>query len=218
MAGFVQHSSVHLGAMKTFENKHASEPLLNVPPLTLTLTGLIVLAHLARFFLPPEVKDGWLTHFHFVPHAFPAHQPWTIVTYALVHAGWLHCLVNAFSLLAFGAGIEKLKGKIWLCILLLGGIVCGAIVHWLFFPDDLTPLAGVSAGISALLGMLLYLIARDGRALLAAVVAFVLTNALIGLAGVPGQPGLSVAWQAHLGGFTFGLIAGLINSKRIADL
>ena len=189
------------------------EPLFNIPPLTLWLSILLLLCF-------GVLQNGaWFDRFvpllSFIPQQFtadPLRHLYTIVTYALLHFGWMHIGVNLAGLIAFGSGAERLLGRKNFCFILLGGIILGALGHWALFPQDTNPLGGASAGISALFGAVLPMMLKR-RDLIIASVVFILTNILFGTMGMPNSPGVLVAWQAHIFGFLFGIIFVLILMK-----
>lgn len=181
------------------------EPLLNIPPLTLWL-GLILAICFAA--LQNEVwQDHAVRLFAFIPQAF-SHAPlalsYSLLSYVCLHFGWPHILMNITGLLAFGSGTENLLGRRHFIALFIGGAILGALGHWALFPQGENPLGGASAGISAFFGAVLPLLVRR-RQLVVAAMVFLTTNLVFGLMGMPGQPGLAIAWQAHIVGFLFGL-------------
>lgn len=163
-------------------------------------------------------------------------QPWTVLTYALLHGNWTHFGLNAVWLLAFGAPVARRFGVGRFLLFFAAGAIAGAGAHYLLFPDDLQPLIGASASVSACMGAALRFmfqparpvrleppslprtahrgpriavpaLLRDRRALAFLVVWFA-TNLVTGIAAVPlGLSDAPVAWQAHVGGFLLGLLA-----------
>src|SRR5690606_24312235 len=158
----------------------------------------------------PGLDETLVLHLVFVPALFsdmPLASAYRLVSYTLLHFGWLHLVMNTGGLLAFGSGIERLRGRgMWL-FLLIGGSVAGVLTHWVISPHGETPLGGISAGLSALFGALMPLLAGDRRTLFKLIALFAVINFAFGLTGVPDQPDAEIAWQAHLGGFVFGLVA-----------
>ena len=163
-------------------------------------------------------------------------QPWTVLTYALLHGSWAHVGLNGVWLLAFGAPVARRFGPWRFLVFLAGGAVAGAAVHEAIFPLDLHPLVGASAAVSACMGAgvrfifqpvpdtrgppaaedagvsqppsaRLGALLRDRRAM-AFVLAWFGTNLVTGLGVVaPQLAAAPTAWQAHIGGSRFGLLA-----------
>lgn len=155
----------------------------------------------------------------------------TLLTYAFLHGGWSHYFVNALTLAAFGAPVARRLGD-WLFLLFLaGGAIAGALTHLLLHPFDVAPVVGASAAISGVMaGMVRFAFptvdpARmdfskkrepsgaeplSGLAHNRTAMSFVLvwfgSNALMG--AFPQAFGATemIAWEAHIGGFFFGLL------------
>lgn len=188
------------------------EPFFNVPPLTAWLVFAVVVLHIFRVIEPYPTERLIVSRYAFEPFAFwydPWHRMYTLVTYAFLHAGMMHLMVNTAGLLAFASGVERALGRLWLATILFAGTVIGVLGHLILFLESDVPLVGISAGVSALLGALLYAL-NGRRGALSAALVFIATNAAIGLVGMPEEPGLAIAWQAHIFGFLAGMILGAI--------
>lgn len=64
-------------------------------------------------------------------------ESWRFVSYALVHAGWMHLLINMWVLYSFGEVVERslinifgLKGNVYYLLLYLGGILFAVLVDF----------------------------------------------------------------------------------------
>jgi membrane associated rhomboid family serine protease len=64
-------------------------------------------------------------------------QTWRFFSYALIHAGWMHLLINMFVLWSFGDIVESfftasfgLKGKLYYLILYIAGILFSTLVDF----------------------------------------------------------------------------------------
>ena len=185
------------------------EKMFNIPPLTFAAVSLLLAIHVACTFLP-ELGMEILAWTVFMPSYFtdyPLTSSYRLASYGLVHVNWLHLFVNLTGLAAFGSGIERFSGKRWIGILIVGTIL-GALGQWACNTHSDIPLAGASAGISALFGALLPLIVPR-KSLFAGILAFVITNMAVGFMGMPDQPGLAIAWQAHIAGFALGILVGM---------
>jgi membrane associated rhomboid family serine protease len=150
-------------------------------------------------------------------------HPWTIITNLFVHdptgtIPW-HLLFNMITLYFFGTFLIKLIGtRDFLIIYFLGGIA-GNIVFMLFaftgfFTSPFSIVIGASGAIFALGGTLALLTPRLRVFVFPIPVPMPLWVAVIGgfviLVFIGG-----VAWQGHLGGLVFGLLAGLVLRRRI---
>jgi membrane associated rhomboid family serine protease len=146
-------------------------------------------------------------------------RPWTIVTNLFMHGSIWHILFNMITLYFFGTFLIRLVGtRDFLIIYFLGGIV-GNLVFMLFaYLNFLTSpysiVIGASGAIFALGGALAALTPRLRVFVFPIPVPMPLWAAVIGgfvlLVFVGG-----VAWQGHLGGLVFGLLAGLVLRRRV---
>jgi membrane associated rhomboid family serine protease len=152
------------------------------------------------------------------------HAPWTIVTNLFVHADIWHILFNMITLYFFGTFLIRLVGtRDFLITYFLGGIV-GNLIFMLFaslmyelnIDQELfyIPVVGASGAIFALGGALAMLTPRLRVFVFPIPVPMPLWAAVLGgfliLSFIPG-----VAWQGHLGGLLFGLLAGLVLRRRM---
>jgi membrane associated rhomboid family serine protease len=157
----------------------------------------------------------------------------SFVTHMFVHADVIHLAINSAWLLAFGSVLSRRMGVVRFLAFALCGGIAGACAFLLAHPGLAAPVIGASGAIAALMGGVMrflfsaidsgegYLlrenpaaIARmtlqqtltDRRIVLASAV-FVALNllAIVGLGNL-GAVG-SIAWEAHLGGYFFGLLA-----------
>jgi membrane associated rhomboid family serine protease len=202
-------------------------------PDELDLTVLLALAFIpARYSgAALELPGGYLT------------AVTSFVTYMIVHAGWLHLIVNLAWMLAFGSAVARRMGDLkFLLFSVLCGIA-GAITHLLFHYGDMAPVVGASAAISGQMAGALRFIFRAKRLpgqnmpdflgaplmslgqtlsdkrILAFLVFWAALNASFGLGAVniAGEQG-SIAWEAHIGGFLCGLlIFGAFDRGRPAE-
>jgi membrane associated rhomboid family serine protease len=150
----------------------------------------------------------------------------TLLTYALLHGGWTHYFVNALTLAAFGAPVARRLGDSVFLLFLACCAIAGALTHFGFHPIDVIPVVGASAAISgAMAGIVRFAftpgtrVATDrnsdpaaplsGLARNRPAMGFVLvwfgSNALIGAFPQAFGSGEAIAWEAHIGGFLFGL-------------
>lgn len=159
-------------------------------------------------------------------------QPWTMLSYALLHGGWAHVGLNALWLLAFGAPVARRIGDGRFLGLFALSALAGAAAHYAVDPLSLQPLVGASAAVSGCMGAAvrfvfaplrpaspavmgpghlgprrtLLALATDRRAAAFLLVWFV-SNLVTGIGAVPlGLSEAPIAWQAHIGGFLLGLL------------
>ncbi len=158
-----------------------------------------------------------------------------LIAHMFLHAGIAHLVMNAFFLLAFGAPVARRMGadralqsssafaaaSMFATFYLLSG-VAGALAFIALHAENYTFLVGASGGVSGLLGALVRFAfnrstlfgPEHGRATplfsrssLAWTTFFVALNNPIGASLLsPMAGGVSIAWEAHLGGYFFGLL------------
>ena len=151
----------------------------------------------------------------------------TLLLNMFAHGGLLHISMNTLVLLGFAGPIVWTMGK-WnffggsarfVVFYLLSGLA-GAAFYVGFNWGGLIPAVGASGAISGMIGFVSrmqpggQLLPLFSRELLRRIWGFVKANLiLIALFAVPfllGGTGMLIAWEAHLGGFVFGLLsAGL---------
>jgi membrane associated rhomboid family serine protease len=136
-----------------------------------------------------------------------------------LHGGLLHLGFNMLSLWVFGNNVEEAFGAIgYVALYLVGGTVA-TFAHVLANQDSTIPLVGASGAIAAVMGAYMVLYPRHR----------VLTLLFIFLVPLPaaffiglwfwGQfqidPSSNIAWEAHVGGFLFGLAAAALLRRRL---
>ena len=223
------------------------EPIFNIPRVIVVMLAVMAFIHALRLFVLTPAQDNdllWLFAFDpvrygaglpngAVPGGFGA-QIWTFVTYAFLHASWMHLGVNAIWFLAFGSAVARRFGTARFLIFFCVTAAAGAIAHLFAFGGQDAPVIGASAAISGTMAAAMrFAFQRGGplsfrrgfgeaayhmpalplaRALREpAVIAFLVVwfgmNFLFGLWSTPltGENEV-VAWQAHIGGFIAGLL------------
>ncbi|MFN4097784.1 MAG: rhomboid family intramembrane serine protease [Sphingomonas sp.] len=148
----------------------------------------------------------------------------TIFLHMFTHGGIAHLVMNLSVLAAIGGMLTVRLGPpplAWLRFLLLFVVsaLAGAALFLALHPTGSVPMVGASGGIYGLIAMLLRT-RPDGGPILAIRSkkirrtgwALVKENAflflLLALMSWFGDAAIGLAWEAHLGGFLFGLLAG----------
>jgi len=139
-------------------------------------------------------------------------RPWTIVTNLFIHGGFWHIFANMITLYFFGTYLTRLVGGNRFLITYFGGGILGNIL-FILLGQPFAIAVGASGAVFAL-GGALAIMRPNLRVFVFPIPAPIpLWAAVIGgfiiLSFVP-----SIAWQAHLGGLVFGLIAGYFFRKR----
>jgi len=195
-------------------------PADQAPPATTRLARLRrspatsgLLLSLGLVYLATLASPGLLESLAKVDEGIRRGELWRLVTASFVHAGLVHLAVNGFALSVIGPTVESLYGPWAFILFFLGGGAVGFAVSSVFVAQ--TSL-GASAGLFALLGVLLGFALRARGLLLPAarraMIREILTVAFLNLAF-----GLAVGFidnAAHLGGFAGGLALGLVVRPR----
>lgn len=153
---------------------------------------------------------------------FPDKSVWFSVIYSMfLHGGLLHLGGNMLFLWVFGNNIEDTKGKVtYLVFYLLAGLAATA-AHIAIQPSSTIPVVGASGAIAGVMGA--YLVLFPNVPIKTLVMFFFITFIDIRAKWLLGfwfvsqffvQPDAGVAWMAHVGGFAFGVAAGLLWKTR----
>ena len=144
------------------ENPHHTKPIA-----TLSLIALMAVIFLFEFLLDRGGHlDAVLYQFGLLPAAiwgqmavlpdFAAHNIgfWSLLSYPLLHAGWLHILPNLLFLWIFGDNVEDAFGRRRYVLFFFVAAAFSGMVHvFLSGAASVMPLIGASGAISALLGV-----------------------------------------------------------------
>ncbi|MGA7438992.1 MAG: rhomboid family intramembrane serine protease [Luteibacter sp.] len=141
-------------------------------------------------------------------------RPWQLVSYAFLHGGVMHIVLNMYALYMFGGLLERVMGArrftiYYFACLVAAGIAQLAVLYF-FQPDAMYPTVGASGAIFGLLAAFAVLFPREKLMLIPIPVGIPawLFVTLYGAAelifGVTGTLS-GVAHFAHLGGLVAGL-------------
>lgn len=183
--------------------------------------------------LPPTAFENVAISFGMIPivvrDLYPQPVAWlpdwaNLVTYALLHADWLHLLSNMLFLWVFGDNIEDALGHFKYLIFYLGCAVLAALAHLLFNLDGNGPLIGASGAVAGVMGAYVLLFPHARVFVLAKIVwmiplplpafwmlGFWIASQFFYLL-VGSQE--SVAWWAHIGGFAAGIVLAFLLKRR----
>jgi membrane associated rhomboid family serine protease len=141
-------------------------------------------------------------------------RPWQLVTYAFLHGGVMHIVLNMYALYMFGGLLERVMGArrftIYYFVCLVAAGVAQLAVLYFFQPDKMYPTVGASGAIFGLLAAFAVLFPREKLMLIPIPVGIPawLFVTLYGAAelffGVTGTLA-GIAHFAHLGGLVAGL-------------
>jgi membrane associated rhomboid family serine protease len=144
--------------------------------------------------------------------ALAAGEWWRLISYAFVHGGAVHLLLNLLSHAALGPVVERMFGSVRLLILWLVSALGGGCAVVLAGQAAV----GSSGAVCGMLGAMVAFVALNRRHLGPQLVAMWqrgLASAVIATVFISMVPGVS--WSGHLGGAVAGLAAGvLLNYQR----
>ncbi|MEF9602246.1 rhomboid family intramembrane serine protease [Paracoccus sp. PXZ] len=120
-----------------------------------SVVGISLLAFLYQSGLPPRALNRFLFDFALVPsrvfgqlrHIAPS--DWTpFLTNIFLHAGWLHLILNMWTLWIFGPAVEDRLGPVRFALFYLFCGVAAGLAHALANPDSVVPALGASGAIA----------------------------------------------------------------------
>ncbi|MBN2020015.1 MAG: rhomboid family intramembrane serine protease [Sedimentisphaerales bacterium] len=160
-----------------------------------------------------EILRSGANHLMFTP---VRPQLWQFITYAFLHGGLLHIAGNMFFLYLFGNNVnDKLGNFNYICFYLAGGVF-SAVGHMLL---NNAPVIGASGAVAAVTGAYLVFFPKT-------LITVVYWFYIIGTMDVPALYFIAfkmiildnaiirytpnVAYDAHLAGYAFGIIASMV--------
>ena len=203
-------------------------PAVNLPTVVWAVIALIIGIHAFLELAGPKWQTFAEYEFAFIPArfgpaAFPQHEGsawWSMLTYGLLHANWMHVLLNSLWLAVFSKPVQAHFGTPRYLLILGVGIISGAVASLLVHWGEAIDLVGISAGVSALLAAAIPLMYGKGRPLRPIELitnrsALIFTLVWLAMTVFTGASAYlsntfvaenQIAWDAHLGGFIAGLI------------
>ena len=202
------------------------------PLVNLLLIIANVLAFLYEIQMGPSTLQRFIFTWGLIPARFlsdPSRMWLTIFTAMFLHGGWFHIISNLWVLFIFGDNVEERMGSFrYLLFYLLSGTAAGLLQVYIL-PASGTPMIGASGAIAGVLGAYLILYPRSKIASLVPIFfiftlieipAFIflifwfLSQLYSGLFAVQGGGGSGIAWWAHVGGFSFGVLMVSFFARR----
>lgn len=217
-------------------------PAFNAPVAVVAVIGVLAAIHVGLWLLGESWQVWALYALALIPVRFteagypmiPGSQYWSLVTYMLLHANWMHILFNGLWLLIFGTPVARYLGNArFLAVCLVSGIIGGLaslLLHW----GQEIIVVGASGAVSGLLAAAIPImyghrmpggggrplslpeLLTSGKALGFTAIWLVLTL-FSGGTGWTGNSFLAdsgIAWEAHIGGFLGGLLAFYVLAPR----
>jgi membrane associated rhomboid family serine protease len=197
---------------------------------TYTLIALNSVVFLFQISLSPSELELFLHQFALIParyFAAPAGMTQGLLDYLpfltnmFLHGGWLHLILNMWTLYLFGPAVEdRLGSGRYLVFYVICGLVA-SFAHAIFNPTSTVPALGASGAISGVLGSFILMFPFARLVIVIPILFFpfffqvpaivfagfwFFTQITAGVAELfmPSQGG-GIAWWAHTGGFVAGL-------------
>jgi len=156
----------------------------------------------------------WVVHFMLTPGEL---HLWQLISYAFLHGTFMHVIGNMFFLYVFGNNVNDKLGHIGYMCLYLGGSVFSGIGHTIL---HVNPVLGASGAVAAVTGAYLVLFPQTLLTVFYWVIFFIGTMEIPALYFIGFKlifwdnmyerriP--NVAYDAHLSGYAFGILAILV--------
>ena len=159
------------------------------------------------------------------------HQVYTIFTSMFLHGGWSHLIGNMLFLWIFGDNVEAVIGNGRFILFYLAGGVVASCAHIVMNAESTIPSIGASGAISAVLGAYLIMFPRSRIKMIFLIffITFYISAIIfIGFWFIQqfisaysetglGAQSQGVAWWAHIGGFLFGIIIGILYRSQARE-
>jgi len=141
----------------------------------------------------------------------------SMVTSIFLHGSLVHIAGNLLFLWVFANNVEDVMGKLGFAVFYVVGGVAGTLAHVALDVGSTVPVVGASGAIAAVMGAYLVLFPFARVRTLIIMLLFVVID-------VPAvfllvfwfvlqfftDPNEGVAWAAHVGGFVFGMLVGVV--------
>ncbi len=208
------------------------EPIFNMPGIVIAVIAACVGIHLLRVYALTLEQDFWLmVRAAFIPIRYSGQYDIDIyaftspLTYAFLHGGFAHLIINMVWLAAFGSPLANRIGAFRFAIFFAATSLAAVALHYVLHPLDQAPLVGASGAISGMMGAaarfnfqidrshgrpafagLPLPIAEDfrSRATVTFLGVWMIVNLVTGLVGFAPGVDNQIAWEAHIGGFLAG--------------
>lgn len=213
------------------------------PVVTMTLIVINIAIFFVQLGLSPSEEIRFLYSYALVPAVYgnPAQaralglDPTNflpLITNTFMHGGFLHIILNMWTLWLFGVPLEDRLGPWRFLLFYLASGAAGSLAHLVFNLGSTVPALGASGAVAGVLGGFTWLFPRAKVAVVIPIIvvplifhwpALVYTALWFGLQVFQGTAALGagpatggIAWWAHIGGFLAGLaIAAWLRPKTV---
>jgi membrane associated rhomboid family serine protease len=200
------------------------------PFMTWTLIAINCAVFFIQQSLTPAELDQFILRFALIPARYTLIDPSLtpdafvpFITMMFLHGGWIHLILNMWTLWLFGPTIEDRMGPGRFFLFYIGCGLAAALAQLLSDPYSDVPAIGASGAIAGILGCTMALFPL-ARVIVLVPILFLplffeihaviymgfwfLLQILQGTAALAHPSEGGVAWWAHVGGFVAGLFVG----------
>ncbi len=195
------------------------------------LPGLLLVLALVGLFVVERFNGGPI-RWGLSRQALGEGRWYTLASHVVTHAGVAHLWMNSSALLTLTPPIRQftgmgVRGWVRFFLLFIGAAISSAAAYLLLHPNDGLPMVGASGAICGLWGAAVRMDSETeqprvlkSRLVLRGIRDFAVSNLILFallfvLARASGASG-GLAWEAHLGGFLFGLLAAPILFRNVS--
>lgn len=195
------------------------EPAFNAPWAAVALAAAMPILYGLQS-LGPWSEGVVYSRLGLIPALAMSGAWWTLLTHQFLHGFWMHAILNAVALLAFGTPVARFLGERgaagparYFGFFLVTGVLAG-LGYLLLHPGSTAVLVGASGGAAGLMGAASRMFAHPGRLapfrdrmVLGLAAGWIVINVAFAVLGgfAPGSGGVPVAWEAHIAGYAAGL-------------
>ncbi|WP_273718576.1 MULTISPECIES: rhomboid family intramembrane serine protease [Bartonella] len=215
--------------------RQSKEPLLNVPFIIVVLIAFCFCLYcIPQYFFSRQLYIESFEFFSFTPALFkkdPIAFFYTMVSYSFMHGSFKHVALNMVWLLVFGSPLVRHFGVLRFLVFWVLTAVISVLTYFTFHQESIISLVGASGSVSGMMGA----IARYGfpssylgvnaqnekpfgsllsikkalcsKGVLIYISVWLAADFIIGISSILFEEnGLSIAWEAHIGGFLAGFL------------
>jgi membrane associated rhomboid family serine protease len=197
------------------ENPHSKFPII---------VTLLILVNIGVFLWSLSDFEDIILSYGFIPIEFSF---LTLLTSMFLHGGIDHIFGNMWYLWVFGDNVEDRLGRVKFLVFYMAAGMFAGIVHFISDPASSIPAIGASGAISGVLGAYAAIFPKvkvktigplyQSYELPAWTMFAIWFGMQIVFGGISllGGEGSGIAFFAHIGGFAFGYMLGLVYNKRL---
>ncbi|EJF94241.1 rhomboid family intramembrane serine protease [Bartonella taylorii] len=228
----------------SFFPEKPKEPLLNVPFIIVVFIALCFCIYfVSQYLFSHQFYIESLDLFAFTPVLFktePLVFCYTIISYSFMHSSFKHVAINMAWLLVFGSPLVRHIGGFRFLIFWVLTAIIAVLTYFVFHQESAISLVGASGAVSGMMGAIArydflwsYLEATtqnerflspllsikkalSSRSVLIYLSIWLSVDFIIGISSFLFEgDGVSIAWEAHIGGFFSGfLLIGFFDISR----